>query len=535
MLETSLKQELDAILDNHRTRKRRQKLAPATRELYVLALELLCRHLGDITPGRVLTSLGQFTVADVEAYYKYLEAPHDGRKYKPASIKTLLMPFKTIFAAAFKKGLAQEDVSAPLDLDWVAESEAGKRLLPEEVERLCRIKPVDGMSLRDRFLHLRNVAMLRVQKDAALRPGEVMRLCVEDIYWTKRHPNGIVPIVIQEGKRREVGSKDSAYLTPWSTDFLKRYLTVRAEFCKATGIAPTPILSQWDKRAMGEALFFTVRGTHMTVGNYELVFREALAFAKVDRGYTPHDLRHTQISEWADAGLNPVWTQKLARHLDVSTTLRKYYHIIENDLVKGLGKINAPAEAIDLQKAPVDLLPKREVRRALFRVALEQMGQVADEVALDRLDHAATGGKDKMADLYYTVQETCARLGIQRTQLYMGWMKAGHLTAHKVGERTVFLRAEVEAIAGLRTTEEAAKALGYNEKRPTTILRYVDQGQLKAIKIGNTFRFRDTDLVDFLRDKNSGRLRLEVKCRESRADQARGVITGENLFGSASF
>ena len=58
--------------------------------------------------------------------------------------------------------------------------------------------------------------------------------------------------------------------------------------------------------------------------------------------------------------------------------------------------------------------------------------------------------------------------------------------------------------------------LGYREKKPTTILRYVTQGVLKAIKIGNTYRFRDRDLTDFLGDKNSGRLRLATASKTVR-------------------
>lgn len=516
MLDASLKQQLDGILNDHRTRKRRGKLAPGSKHSYSFALGQLCRYLMAIDPGRDLTALSAFTADDLQAYQKYLESPHDGRKFKPASIKTMLMPFKTIFPAAQRKGVVQEDASVKLDLDWVSESEEGKRLSPDEVERLCREKSDQDLSLRDRFLHLRNLAMIRVQKDAALRPGEVIRLCLGDVFWNKTHPNGVVPIVIQEGKRREAGVKDPAYLTSWSTGILKRFLAVREEFRKATGISTKPALSQWDLRILGDPIFFSGRGTHMTISNYELMFRGACADAGLD-GYTPHDLRHTQISEWADAGFNPVWTQKLARHADVSTTLRKYYHIIQTDLIKGLGKLNgSEPEKAPPDKVSSELLPQKEVRRVFFRHALEQAGQPTDETTLDRMDHALTEGKDKMADLYFTVQETCARLKIERTQLYMGWKEAGHLTALKVGQRTVFLKTEVEAIVSLRTTEEASKILGYREKRPTSILRYVDQGLLRAVKIGKTYRFRDTDLVNFLRDKNSGRLRFEVKCREKK-------------------
>lgn len=205
-------------------------------------------------------------------------------------------------------------------------------------------------------------------------------------------------------------------------------------------------------------------------------------------------------------GLNLKKVQHLARHKTVQMTLR-YCHTLDNEVFADLDRIYGPKT--DTPAAiPKDLIPSGEVRRALFQHALRAEGHPHDEHVLERLDRLIEEDEASLAGLYYTVYEVMTKLHIERTQLYVGWIKAGDLHPHKVGKRTVFLKTEVEALSGLRTTEEASRILGYREKRPTTILRFASKGLLRAVKIGKTLRFRDLDLVEFLRAKNFGRLRL---------------------------
>lgn len=510
-MDARVQQQLEKVLDGHRSKVGGEPLAPESRKRYRVIFERFVEALNEKTPGRTIASFSDFTAADLAAYQQHLEQSKTsaGTALKSGSITGPLMALKGIFNAAHKAALMAENIASDFKPRWHP-AEEGRRLMPDEVERLCKIDETNlkNAPLLTQFLHLRNVAMLSVQKDAALRAGEVLRLCDEDILWGRRTQGGIVPILIRESKGRLAGSSETVALTPWATVRLKAYLEVRHKFFQAKGMKPAPMMSAKSGKALGSPLFINQSGGPLDMARYQQVFNIMCDKAKLEKGYSTHDLRHTRVCEWVDAGLNPRKVQHLARHKDVQLTLERYYHTSEKEIFADLdGLYGSKAES---DNPPLELLPLAHVRRALFRHALRAEGHPYGDEVLDRLDHSIIAGPAGIVDLFYTVHETCAKISVQRTQLY-AWIKAGHLRAHKLGSRTVFLRKEVDALSGLRTTEDASRILGYREKRPTTILRFVSQGHLPAVKIGKTLRFRDHDLIKFLREKNSGRLRLVGK------------------------
>ncbi|MBI2789810.1 MAG: tyrosine-type recombinase/integrase [Elusimicrobia bacterium] len=534
MLDASLKRQLDVILDNHRTRTSGESLARGSRAGYQKAFEDFVSVLQTKDPKRSLRSVKDFNPDDLGTYQRHLEQKKigGGALLKPGSITRSLMGLKAIFQAAYRAKLMPTNIVAEFKPKWHA-AEEGRCLTGEEVERLCEIDEtyLKHETLLNQFFHIRNAVMFSVQKDAALRAGEVFRLCDEDIQWARKTPGGVVPVLIRESKGRLAGSSETVPLTPWATARLKRYLDVRQRMFQARGLKPTTLVSDKSGKPLGTVLFVNQQGATMDMGGYQQAFRVLSTKAGLDSGYTTHDLRHTRICEWVDAGLNPRKVQHLARHKSVQLTLEKYYHTSEKEIFADLDglygtKTDVPAAI------PKDLIPSGEVRRALFQHALKAEGHPHDEHVLDRLDRLIEEGEAGLAGLYYTVHETCAKLKIQRTQLYVGWIPAGHIHPLKDGSRTVFLKAEVDALAGLRTTEEASLILGYREKKPTTILRFASQGLLPAIRIGKTMRFKIDDLIEFLKDKNSGRLRLPARVPKMKMPPI--GRTGD-VFGSASF
>jgi len=146
----------------------------------------------------------------------------------------------------------------------------------------------------------------------------------------------------------------------------------------------------------------------------QVIFPDLVKRAGLNEDYTSHYLRHTRITEWVESGMDPKRVQRLARHRDVQTTLH-YYHFNEKELVADLDKRFGAAEPTG--DFTHQLLPEQPVRLAMYRHALSSMGLSTDEQALERLDSTFHEEiKDGApSEVYYSVHEACAALGIQRT------------------------------------------------------------------------------------------------------------------------
>jgi site-specific recombinase XerD len=509
----SLSTQLEQVISDYRHQRSGEPLSPGTADGYRNAFAALCREIVKAHPGRVLKSLSDFNVEDFQDLRKSLDLRQAAGEIKTRTIRVLLMNLKGLFKAAHSQGLIPENIARGVKAPAPIKDEEYRRLSSDERDGLLGIDEKRLSSLNDegRFLYLRDKAMIAVQYDAALRASEVARLSEKDILWSRQNPGGIVPIVIRESKDRAAGFEDTAYLTPLGCGYLKRYLDARDKYLGQKNIEAEEVLTPKSKKVVGRVIFCNKKGKALS----SAVYRDQVYIPMAQEAGLPHEyvgrthyLRHTRISEWVESGLDAKRVQKLARHMNVEETLA-YYNFKEKDLLEDYGRrfgSGGPAKTL-----PAQAWPDKAIRLELFRHALKLSGLELDEARLEGLDAALETNlnSDSAKDLFYSVAETCAKLRIHRTQLYVGWIKAEHLHPFKIGSRTVFLKNEVTALAALFTAEEAAAILGY--KDPSMISRLAAQGILPSVEIGKGRRFRAEDLTRFIIEKKNGRLRLNSK------------------------
>lgn len=99
----------------------------------------------------------------------------------------------------------------------------------------------------------------------------------------------------------------------------------------------------------------------------------------------------------------------------------------------------------------------------------------------------------------YTIKEAAKILGVHRT-FVSRLIHRGELKAIQIGRIFRILEEDLEQFAGdfsqgLLKIEEAAKILKIH---PFYILRLIKKNDLKALKLGNSYRLRSLDLDSFL-------------------------------------
>lgn len=510
MLPQKMLEEVEAIVGSYRHPRTGEPMSPTTKKRWLGALSLLYADILARHPDRTLSSLSDFVPQDFKDYRVSIEGRKD-RVLKGSTISSRLMALKGLFKAAHAQQVTLENIVENFKAPRTASPEQYKRLQPDEIERLCAIneKRLERMNAKQRFLYLRDIAMVATQKDAALRASEVVRLSEDDVLWDRHTTGRHVPIIIRESKGRARGHEDTTYLSHWGARYIARYLKARNAYFEEARREAGIIKSAKSHQPVGPALFCTDKGAPMASPFFyeREIFPKLIARAGLNKSYTTHYMRHTRITEWVESGMDPKRVQRLARHRDVQMTLR-YYHFNDKELLADLDKrfgVSKPKAEVACQT-----WPEKAIRLALFRYVLKETGQSVGDAALERLDSALQDGMkpEKPSHAYYTVHEACAKLRIKRTQLYAGWIRAGHIHPTKLKSRTVFLKAEVDGLASLRTTKEASRILGYKEKVPVTVTRLATRGIIPAIKRGRGWRFKDRDLVNFLLEKYQKNSRL---------------------------
>lgn len=143
-------------------------------------------------------------------------------------------------------------------------------------------------------------------------------------------------------------ASELASLCPQSLDLESQTILVQASYSKhrREDVVPlhaslVPMLEPWlSSKECGEALFpgrwaADRRGGKMLQADLKVAGIEY----KTDQGYCDfHSLRHTYISGLIRSGVHIAVAQQLARHADVSTTMR-YTHHLDDDLRAGLAKL----------------------------------------------------------------------------------------------------------------------------------------------------------------------------------------------------
>ncbi len=207
-----------------------------------------------------------------------------------------------------------------------------QRKLPEKAQRFPRqqieklLKALDRRAhgpfndTREQLTTLRDRALLYLLADTGLRVSEACSLTRGHIDWDESD-------LFVTGK----GNKEARVRVSERTiRRLQRYLEIREEFDLAQPYPPTelPLCARHDKRAGKKILPLSPRAVQHIVDRWVL---EILAHVYL-REITPHTFRHYFVTTvLRGTGGDIEVAKKLARHADISTTMR-YAHLSDEEL-----------------------------------------------------------------------------------------------------------------------------------------------------------------------------------------------------------
>lgn len=224
---------------------------------------------------------GAFRV--VTRYKTHLRA----RALSPATINRRLACLRSLVRFARAAGLANWPLAVPNVKGAQSRDTRGPG-------RAVVQAMIDAAKRRGDAKGVRDVAVIRLLYDLALRRGEVVSLNVEDVDLTA----GVVMVL---GKGR--AEREGRTLPEPTAKALRAWLKVR-------GTEPGPLFTNFDRAGKG--------GRLTAEAVYYLVKRlGARANAKV----TPHGLRHAAITEALDRGGDVRAVQRYSRHKDLSVVL----------------------------------------------------------------------------------------------------------------------------------------------------------------------------------------------------------------------
>jgi integrase len=177
-----------------------------------------------------------------------------------------------------------------------------KCLTPEQAKRF--IVAVQTMKYRQELVKRRNLAMIYVLMDTAMRKGELLRLKTSDVDLQ----TGAVRISEECKGRKE--------RTVWVSDLginaIRSYLRLRRNYS-------------------GESLWVTSNGTIPGESDLLATVKKYGRIAGLD--VTVHELRHTAITQFIRSGMSESYAGRLAGHTNPATT-RKYTHLASDDIMK---------------------------------------------------------------------------------------------------------------------------------------------------------------------------------------------------------
>ncbi len=516
-----LKSQVDDVLARHRHKRTGDPLSDDGGKKRLAYFEAFYNVISKADPSRGIAKLEDFGTEDLEEFQRVLEnepSPYTGQPNTPRTVKTVLGHIVSVFNSAAKRLHWKTNPMDAFELPGYVFVQKQAYIARANVAALCDPGALEGKTERETFLAIRNATMATVQYDPALRPQDVPRLLAEDIHWERESEGGLVPFDVRDPKARAKGTKETLHFTPLGVAAIRRYQEALKRYCAKSGIKVALLRNKKTKEVLGTPLFITEDGRPMSVETYEGIFKSLARRVGLAPSIASHSLRHSRISHWVEDGMPIDRVSRLARHKNINTTMRDYAHYRpdseSSELEKRYGK-KSESEPI-LTK---EFLPEHLILRKIIEALLGLQGLVADSAKVAQLEEALVEkiqGKEGRADLCYDIPEAMEKLRLGRTQIY-DWMRRGYL--HPVAlpnNRKGLPREEIDRLASLRNSKEAALILGYEEKKPTTIQRLVREGTLKAVKLGNENLFADRDLTEHLLWLNSHKLAFGVRPRRPR-------------------
>ena len=228
----------------------------------------------------------------VSGFISYMYA--EGRKARSAA--RALSAVRGLHRFLILEGDATDDPTASVDLPR-AWSPLPHFLSLEEVDRLLGVPDTaTRFGLRDR-------AMLEVLYATGLQVSELVDLTLDAVDLE----NGVVRSIGKGSKERVVPLGEAAVEA------------VRAYLRAGRGDSPS------------SSLFLNYRGKQLTRAGFWLILRGHAERAKIDRGISPHMLRHSFATHLLERGADLRSVQMMLGHADISTT-QIYTHVIRERL-----------------------------------------------------------------------------------------------------------------------------------------------------------------------------------------------------------
>jgi integrase/recombinase XerD len=210
------------------------------------------------------------------------------RGLSPASRSRALSAMRHFHKFLHREGVARKDVTAGLSRPKRSKR-IPKVLSVEQVERLLEIPEEDTLGLRDR-------AMFEMAYAAGLRASELCGLTFEQVIEKER-------LLVVEGKGKK--QRVIPYGRP-AAKALAAYLSrARAELAKGRVTA---------------FVFLNHRGRKMSRVGFFKRLRMQARRAGIQRGVSPHVLRHSFATHLLQGGADLRYIQELLGHADISTT-----------------------------------------------------------------------------------------------------------------------------------------------------------------------------------------------------------------------
>ena len=301
--------------------------------------------------------------AEVEAFLSWLA---DDRRVAPATHQQALSALLFLYQKVLRQ-----------DLPWM--SDIGR---PRGEKRLPVVLSADEVAgvLAQLDLHAAQTGQPygligRLLYGTGMRLLEGLRLRVKDVDFDRR------AIVVREGK----GTKDRVVMLPAALESPLRAQLVSAHAVwaadRAAGVpgvhVPHALARKYPRAATSWTWHWVFpqarlsndpragdgaaeRRHHFLEGNFQRVFKQALAAAGVHKPASPHTLRHSFATHLLQSGYDIRTVQELLGHADVSTTMI-YTHVLRLgggavrsplDQLAGRGLGVSPAPAVAPASAP---------------------------------------------------------------------------------------------------------------------------------------------------------------------------------------
>jgi len=287
------KDHVEAYL-RHMTRGNRRPKTLYSRFGTLLIFLGMIRNMGK-------THLEEITRKDIEAFIEHEQ---------DRGIKITTIRMRLTGVQSFLRYLAEEKIVSP-DI-------FGKRIRLQMPERLPRaMDPGDLQKFLSVIEDTRDRAMIMVLLRTGMRIGELLNTKVADVYIKERR------IEIYEGKKNRLGRV--VYLSDDAAVALRRWFKER---------------HTWE-----EYLIYSRQGRAdtMSYSTARTIFHRYIVKAGlVDRGYSPHTLRHTFATELLNAGMRLECLQVLLGHHSIEET-RRYARLTdktrEEEYFKAMARI----------------------------------------------------------------------------------------------------------------------------------------------------------------------------------------------------